>query len=96
MAEANERLERERGAQAAADDHGPVLGRVGQLHLIELYLDRASEALRALQLQSDAMPARFAIDAVVRSGTGGLERPIDASYRGADYDFISALTRARA
>ena len=39
------------------------------------------------------MPGRFAIDATVRSGTGGLERPIDASYRGADYDFISALTR---
>src|SRR5215212_2335165 len=93
VAEANDRLERERGTQAATDDHGPVLGRIRQLHLIELYLDRASEALRALQLQSEAIPGRFAIDAVVGPGTGGLERPIDASYRGADYDFISALTR---
>jgi hypothetical protein len=93
VAEANERLAQERSTQSAGGNHRPVLGRVRQLHLIELYLDRASDALRALQLQSDAMPGRFAVDAVVRAGTGGLERPIDASYRGADYDFISALTR---
>jgi hypothetical protein len=92
VVEANERLAQER-AQTGGNDQAPVLGRVRELHLIELYLDRASDALRALQLQSEAMPGRFAIDAVVRAGTGGLERPVDASYRGADYDFISALTR---
>jgi tetratricopeptide (TPR) repeat protein len=91
--EANQRLAQERGPQGDDDDRWPALNRVGRLHLIELYQDRASEALRALQLQSESMPGRFAIDTVVQTGTGGLERPVDASYRGTDYDYISALTR---
>jgi hypothetical protein len=91
--EANERLADEHDAPVDDDRGGRALGRVGRLVLNELYLDRASEALRALQLQEEAAPGRFAVDAVVETGTGSLERPVDASYRGADYDLITAVTR---
>lgn len=91
--EANERLADEHEAPADDERGGRALGRVGRLVLSELYLDRASEALRALQLQEEAAPGRFAVDAVVETGTGSLERPVDASYRGADYDLITAVTR---
>ena len=30
----------------------------------------------------------------MRSGAGALRRPLDASYRGADYDFITAVSQA--
>jgi hypothetical protein len=65
---------------------------ISRLHLIELYLDRASEALRALQVQAAASPAFFRVDDTVRPGNGALERPLDFGYRGSSYDFISALT----
>ena len=91
--EANERLAAERAASGESDRGSHALGHVSRLILNELYLDRASEALRALQLQAQAAPGRFLVDPVVAVGTGGLERPVDASYRGADYDFITALTR---
>ncbi|MGH6609322.1 MAG: CHAT domain-containing protein, partial [Burkholderiaceae bacterium] len=65
--------------------------RVGHLYFIELYLDRATEAWRALQVQDTATPGRYAVESIVHSGTGALRRPLDASYRGADYDFITAV-----
>lgn len=61
-----------------------------RLSLIELYLERASDAWRALQIQSAAMPGRFTIAPTVVSGTGPLRRQIDSSYRGIDYDLVIA------
>ena len=63
---------------------------VGHLYLIELYLDRASEAWRALQVQSTSMAGQFTVSATVKTGVGALRRPLDSSYRGADYDFVTA------
>ena len=103
--EANERLDdeapRETGAVARTkpEDEGspekkPRIARkwpqVSHLHIIELYLERASEALGALQMQAQAAPGRYVIADIVQTGTGGLRRPIDAGYRGADYDFVTA------
>ena len=67
--------------------------RVGRLRLIEIYLDRASEAWRALTMHGEATPERYALDDVIECGSGALPRPLDASYRGAEYDFISATAR---
>jgi triacylglycerol esterase/lipase EstA (alpha/beta hydrolase family) len=64
---------------------------VGHLQIIELYLDRASEAWRALQTLAIASPALYSLTPLVQSGIGALRRTPDAGYRGADYDFISAL-----
>ena len=67
----------------------PVLG---HLLLVELYLDRASEAWRALQVQAIATPNQLELVGLVGAGTGALRRPLTSSYRGANYDLISALT----
>jgi len=64
--------------------------RVRHLKIVELYLDRATEAWRALKLQASATPDRYVIADEVKAGTGPLPRPLDSGYRGADYDFISA------
>ncbi|MGA2128955.1 MAG: hypothetical protein ABSG76_22725, partial [Xanthobacteraceae bacterium] len=66
--------------------------RVGRLFLVELYLERAIEAWRALQVQATAAPGRYAISGTVQPGAGALPRVRDAGYRGADYDFITART----
>ena len=63
------------------------------LRLVELYLDRATEAWHALRLQQLARPDSFEMDDFVRPGVGGLPRPPDSGYRGADYDFITVDTR---
>ena len=91
LREANEKETLER----AADSKRPVRRwpRVGHLHLVELYLDRATEAWRSLQVQDTATPGRYAVTDVVRQGTGALRRPLDSSYRGVNYDFISAVTQ---
>ena len=67
--------------------------RVSHLHLIELYLDRATEAWRSLRMQEAATPGRYEISDAVKTGTGPLQRPPDSGYRGADYDFISVGTK---
>ncbi len=67
--------------------------RVSHLHVVELYLDRATEAWRALRLQEAATAGRYRVDDTVKEGTGPLERPPDSGYRGADYDFISVETQ---
>ena len=66
--------------------------RLGQLTLVELYLERAGDAWRALQQQQLAAPNRLRLVGKVQSGPGALRRSLDSSYRGAAYDFISALT----
>ena len=66
---------------------------LNQLTLVELYLERAAEAWRALQLQQIATPNRLKLIGKVQFGPGALRRSSDSSYRGATYDFISALQR---
>ncbi|HEX4234392.1 MAG TPA: CHAT domain-containing protein [Caldimonas sp.] len=63
---------------------------VGRLILVEFYLDRASEAWRALQVQATAAPNQLSVVGYVEAGAGALRRSLDSSYRGASYDFISA------
>ena len=66
---------------------------VGHLHLIEIYLDRASEAWRALQVQTTATPAYYQITETIQCGPGALRHTPDQGYRGVDYDFISVLSQ---
>ncbi len=66
---------------------------LSHLHLIELYLDRATDAWRSLQVQAIATPNQYAITDTIRCAEGWLRRPLDSSYRGADYDFITAVTQ---
>jgi CHAT domain-containing protein len=85
VAEANAALKEEQGG-------GGAWPRVNHLHFVELYLDRAAEAWRALRMQEAATPGRYAIADRVLVGTGPLRRPPDSGYRGADYDLISVQT----
>lgn len=67
----------------------PTLAR---LTLVELYLDRATEAWHGLQLLASAHAGAYTLAPTIRSGTGPLRRQLDSGYRGADYDLISATT----
>jgi hypothetical protein len=68
---------------------------LSRLILVEFYLDRASDAWRALQVQSIATPNQLELVGLITSGDGALRRSLDSSYRGAAYDLISALTGPR-
>jgi tetratricopeptide (TPR) repeat protein len=76
------------GTLQMKDSNWPQLAK---LTLIEQYLERASDAWRALQLQELATPNRLRLLGKVQSGPGALRRSLDSSYRGVSYDFISAL-----
>ena len=78
--DANERL---------AQNRWPV---VAHLYLVELYLDRAGDVWRALQVQAAAAPGEYNVGEAVKPGPGALSRMLDSGYRGADYDFISAIS----
>ncbi len=65
---------------------------LNHLMLVELYLERAGDAWRALQLQEASAPKRLKLVGKVQFGPGALRRSLDSSYRGTQYDFISALT----
>ena len=78
--EANERL---------AKIRWPV---VAHLHLIELYLERATEAWRSLQVQASSSPAQYVVTGSIQSSRGAMKRPLESGYRGADYDLISAIS----
>ncbi|QBQ99519.1 CHAT domain-containing protein [Paraburkholderia pallida] len=67
--------------------------KVSKLTLVELYLDRAVEGWRAVQLLSDSARGCYDVQHYVRSGAGGQLRPLESSYRGADFDLISAATQ---
>jgi pimeloyl-ACP methyl ester carboxylesterase/tetratricopeptide (TPR) repeat protein len=75
-----------------ADDGNkpPRWPRVARLKMIELYTDRANEAWIAVRELAAASPAMYRLHPTIREGTGALARPLEAGYRGADYDFISA------
>jgi len=77
------------GRPGRSDTNSP---RVRHLSLIELYLDRASEAWRALNMLNASSPGRCKITPYIEIGIGPLTRPPEIGYRGADYDFITALT----
>ena len=63
-----------------------------RLTVIELFLDRAADAWRALQQLQLATPNRLTVEGKVESGVGALRRSLDSGYRGAAYDYIKALT----
>ena len=63
---------------------------IGTLTLVELYLERASDAWSGLQVLAAAAPGSYVIQPTIDSGSGPLRRQIDSGYRGADYDFIAA------
>jgi hypothetical protein len=81
-----------RGVQDAnvrlTEQNWPTLTR---LHLIDLYMDRAGEAWRALQVASAGTAGLCHLAPTIPQRPGALERPFDSGYRGADYDFISAV-----
>jgi tetratricopeptide (TPR) repeat protein len=62
-----------------------------RLHLVEVYLDRAGDAWRALKVQEGATPDRLLVPERIQFGDGALRRLPESGYRGASYDFISAL-----
>jgi hypothetical protein len=76
--------------------HDNAWPRCEHLQLIELYLDRAVEAWRALDLQHVLTPKAFKLSPRVDRADGGQVRPSDSAYRGADYDFVTVDTRADA
>jgi CHAT domain-containing protein len=83
--DANQRLAAVPGA------HWP---RVARLTLVELYLERASDAWNGLQVLAEAAPGSFEIAPTITSGIGPLRRQMDTGYRGTDYDFIAATSGA--
>ncbi len=68
---------------------------VSHLHLIELHLDRATEALQALGVLSDMQAQDLVLEPRIKVGLAGLPRPLEAGYRGSDYDFISIQQRGK-
>jgi tetratricopeptide (TPR) repeat protein len=66
---------------------------VDELRLVELYLDRATEAHHALRALAESRPERYEVEDGVRPGEGAHRRPPDSGYRGTGYDFISAVQR---
>lgn len=81
------------GAHEANTRLGQVDGwpRLRQLTLVELYLERATDAWHTLQMQEQADRKLLHLVGKIHFGTGALRRPPDSSYRGTTYDFISAL-----
>jgi len=69
------------------------LPEVRELRLVELYLNRATEAWEALKMLAHASPTRYRVTEPIVAGAGSLERPLVSGYRGAEYDYITAETR---
>lgn len=66
---------------------GQGLEGVSELGLVELYNDRAEEAWAALRER--ALLDGFDCTDCIVSGSAPLRRPLNAAYRGADYDLIA-------
>ncbi|HTU67763.1 MAG TPA: CHAT domain-containing protein [Steroidobacteraceae bacterium] len=66
---------------------------VSRLRLIELYLDRAADALNALRALSATTGKDVVVEPYIEEGQGGLLRPPDFGYRGADYDMVSVYEK---
>ncbi|WP_227243311.1 CHAT domain-containing protein [Paraburkholderia caribensis] len=67
--------------------------RVARLDLVDIYLDRATEAWLAVKALPPIPGARLDIDDFIAPGVGGLRRPLDSNYRSAGYDMISVTSR---
>jgi CHAT domain-containing protein len=65
---------------------------VARLVLVEFYLDRATEAWRALQVLATATPNLLRLAGPVRIGAGARRRTLDANYRGTAWDWITVLS----
>ncbi|MBL8289711.1 MAG: CHAT domain-containing protein [Rubrivivax sp.] len=61
---------------------------VRELKLIELFLDRATEAWRALRLLQAARPGLCELAGAIATGPGARRRVPDSGYRGADFDLV--------
>ena len=66
---------------------------VQRLTLVELYLDRATDAWNGLHLLAEVHVDKFALLPQIETGIGPLRRQPDSGYRGALYDLIRATTR---
>ncbi|MGV7246910.1 CHAT domain-containing protein, partial [Caballeronia sp. M23-90] len=66
---------------------------VAGLDLIELYLDRATEAWLAIRALPPIPDVRLVPHEVIEAGVGGLRRPLDSNYRSAGYDIINVTAR---
>lgn len=69
---------------------------VGCLDFVEVYLDRATEAMRALRLLAEAECGHYEIHPDIVNGIGPQRRALGSGYRGARYDLISALQEQNA
>jgi CHAT domain/Lecithin:cholesterol acyltransferase len=77
-----------------ANDRLAVRGcpEVDRLQLVDLYLERCSEAIADLQVQAEITPGFFKIEPTIHFGPGALRRPLGHVYRGTDHDLIKATT----
>ena len=66
---------------------------VQRLTLVELYLDRATDAWNGLNLMAKVHRDKFSLLPEIETGIGPLRRQPDSGYRGAQYDLIRATTR---
>ena len=66
---------------------------VQRLTLVELYLDRATDAWNGLHLLAEVHKDKFTLLPEIETGIGPLRRQPDSGYRGALYDLIRATTR---
>lgn len=65
--------------------------RLSKLAIVELFLERATDAWHALKMQEQNDQKLLKLDGKIEMRRGALRRPLDSSYRGTSYDFISAL-----
>jgi len=66
---------------------------IGAVRLVELYLDRAMEAWRALRPGARDDGAAYTVGDAVMQQDGALPRTVQSSYRGVDYDYVRVETR---
>ncbi len=90
VAQANAAIAYTQGGLQSSLKGGAGWPHVAHLTLVELYLERASDAWAGLQVLADSAPGRYAITPTIASGVGPLRRQLDSGYRGTDHDFISA------
>lgn len=62
---------------------------VGRLRIVELYLDRATEAWRAVSSLAHDLPGQLEVLPVIEFAAGALRAPLQSNYRGAGYDYVS-------
>jgi CHAT domain/Lecithin:cholesterol acyltransferase len=66
--------------------------RIRKLTLVELYLDRATDAWHGLQVLAQSDPVAYVLASTISSGSNPMRRQPHTGYRGADYDLIRTNT----